>query len=258
MRAVEDTEMATEITPPLNPLTLSLPNSHLRTHCSACFSLLPPSPIIILSNPPSPFLYCSPPCSAAHNPAADSSDLCAALGLLLSHLPAASGQVTGLLSNRHKLTWHNRSNDDEEDKVSEKVRVGAAALAAAITELQRKRKPKDAVLEEATVELCAVLTTAVEVQDKEGGALGIAVFGATFSWIDHSCSPNACYRFIFSSPSSSPHSQKSKLRIAPFIQSSHESQQVLHLLTSCDFSYFSAIICFYSFLRWELCFFADR
>lgn len=75
------------------------------------------------------------------------------------------------------------------------------------------------VLEEATLALCAVLTNAVEVYDDEGRALGIAVFEHAFSWINHSCSPNACYRFSFDS---SLISQESKLRIAPF---THDSEQ---------------------------------
>ncbi|QHO12736.1 DNA-directed RNA polymerases II, IV and V subunit [Arachis hypogaea] len=74
------------------------------------------------------------------------------------------------------------------------------------------------------VVLCAVLTNAVEVQDKEGRTLGIALYGPAFSWINHGCSPNACYRFIFSLPPPSS-SQESKLRIAPsFFRGSPDSQ----------------------------------
>jgi len=84
---------------------------------------------------------------------------------------------------------------------------------------QRGVPNDDAVLEEATIALCAVLTNAVEVHDNEGRALGIAVFDPTFSWINHSCSPNACYRFILSSPTSSSYSNESQLlRIAPHPQ----------------------------------------
>ncbi|RYR06492.1 hypothetical protein Ahy_B05g073825 isoform B [Arachis hypogaea] len=213
MRSMEDTEIATDMTPSLVPLTFSLHHSNLHTHCSSCFSLLPLSPI-----PITPFLYCSPPCSAAHpfllhHPAVShSSDLRAALLLLSHHRPSVtSSRVAGLLSNRHKLTCHNNSDEDE---VSERISSGVRALATAITELRGELEPDDAVLEEAECALCAVLTNAVEVQDKEGRALGIAVYGPAFSWINHSCSPNACYRFILS-PSSSSSSQESKLRIAP-------------------------------------------
>lgn len=43
--------------------------------------------------------------------------------------------------------------------------------------------------------LCLVLTNAVEVQDRSGNSIGIAVYGTPFSLINHSCSPNACCRF---------------------------------------------------------------
>ena len=86
-------------------------------------------------------------------------------------------------------------------------------MAEAIAE-QRAVPNGDAVLEEATIAFCAVLTNAVEVHDDEGRALGIAVFDPTFSWINHSCSPNACYRFILSSHSDEPE----LLRIAPHPQ----------------------------------------
>ena len=80
---------------------------------------------------------------------------------------------------------------------------------------QRGIPNDDAVLEEATIALSAVLTNAVEVHDNEGRALGIAVFDHIFSWINHSCSPNACYRFVLYSSS---HSEEAKLGIAPHLQ----------------------------------------
>ncbi|XP_061366692.1 protein SET DOMAIN GROUP 41-like, partial [Gastrolobium bilobum] len=236
MRAMEDIELGQDITQTLAPLTFSLHNSHIHTHCSACFSLLSSTSVSNLNlnpNPLSPF-YCSPPCSAAHSslhissaerhlpPSADSCDLRAALRLLSNHRPAASGRVAGLLSNRQELTCQNPSHDDDTVlEVFEKIRVGASAMAAAIAK-QRGCKNDDAVLEEATVALCAVLTNAVEVQDNEGRTLGIAVFDTTFSWINHSCSPNACYRFTLSSSSSSSPSEKHKLLIGPFTRHSQQ------------------------------------
>ncbi|RHN67946.1 hypothetical protein MtrunA17_Chr3g0108341 [Medicago truncatula] len=91
-------------------------------------------------------------------------------------------------------------------------------MAAAIEKQNGCSYDGAAILEEATVALCAVLTNAVEVHDNEGCALGIAVFEHAFSWINHSCSPNACYRFSFSTSSLLPH--QSELRIAPFTQNS--------------------------------------
>ncbi|KAG8064469.1 hypothetical protein GUJ93_ZPchr0004g39975 [Zizania palustris] len=48
------------------------------------------------------------------------------------------------------------------------------------------------------VALWAVMTNGVEVQISEGQALGIAVYGPSFSWFNHSCCPNASYRFVLS------------------------------------------------------------
>ncbi|KAG5108807.1 hypothetical protein JHK84_045714 [Glycine max] len=220
MRSKEEIEIGRDITATLTPLSFCLHTFYLHTHCSACFSSLPiPNP-----NPnPNPYslFYCSPPCSAALSPLhhssaerhlppfAHSSDLCTALRLLLSHRPTSSSRLAGLLSNRNVLT-----SLSVHDDVSERISVGAGAMAEAIAK-QRGIPNDDAVLEEATIALSAVLTNAVEVHDNEGRALGIAVFDHIFSWINHSCSPNACYRFVLSSSS---HSEEAKLGIAPHLQ----------------------------------------
>ncbi|KAK7380498.1 hypothetical protein VNO78_33011 [Psophocarpus tetragonolobus] len=228
MRSIEEIEIGTDITPTLTPLSFSLHTSHLNTHCSACFSPLP-MPIQSIPNPNSLF-YCSPPCSAAlsslhHSsaerllpPSAHSSDLRAALRLLRSHRPSPSPRLAGLLSNHHLLTSLPNPNPNPNppplnDDVSQTITLGARAMAQAISN-HRRLPVDDAVFEEATIALCAVLTNAVEVHDNEGRALGIAVFDTNFSWINHSCSPNACYRFILTSSSSS-HSEETQLRIAP-------------------------------------------
>ncbi|KAL5177066.1 Protein SET DOMAIN GROUP 41 [Glycine soja] len=143
-------------------------------------------------------------------PSAHSSDLRTALCLLLSHCPtSSSSRLAGLLSNRHILT-----SLSVEDNVSERINVGGGAMAKAITK-QRGIPNDDAVLEEATIALSTVLTNAMEVHDNEGRTLGIAVFNHIFSWINHSCSPNTCYRFVLSSSS---HSREAKLGIAPHLQ----------------------------------------
>lgn len=75
----------------------------------------------------------------------------------------------------------------------------------------------DVLLEEAV--LCLVVTNAVEVQDESGRSLGIAVYDRSFSWINHSCSPNACYRFIVSPPNATSFGEDSvsALRIVPSV-----------------------------------------
>ncbi|CAJ2666304.1 unnamed protein product [Trifolium pratense] len=233
MRCKEEIDISIDITPYLFPLSFSLHNTHLHTHCSSCFSLLTPNNPTTNSHPP---FYCSPQCSIAHSsiplssaehhlPSSTTSSLLrTALRLLLlyPHIPSLSNRFSKLLTNRHLLTCQN-------DDVSETIRVGGLAMATAIAKQNDGGgggliEPDDgyAVLEIATVALCVVLTNAVEVHDNEGCALGIAVFEHAFSWINHSCSPNACYRFSFSN-CSSVLSLESKLCIAPF---THNSQQL--------------------------------
>ncbi|WJX71098.1 hypothetical protein P8452_55129 [Trifolium repens] len=228
MRCKENIEISTDITPPLLPLSFSLHNTHLYTHCSSCFSLLTPNNPSNNSHPP---FYCSSQCSTAyssiplssaehHLPSSTTSSLLrTALRLLLLYpdTTSLSNRFNNLLTNRHLLTCQN-------DDVSETIHLGGRAMATAIAKQRSDGGPydNDAVLEIATVALCVVLTNAVEVHDNDGCALGIAVYEHAFSWINHSCSPNACYRFSFSN-SSSVVSVESNLCIAPF---THNSQQL--------------------------------
>ncbi|CAK7346765.1 unnamed protein product [Dovyalis caffra] len=216
MRAGEDVEIGEDITPPLIPLSFALHDPFLHSHCSSCFSLLPNTSIPHHHHVPT-LLYCSSLCSSSHFSPAElnllhyvpSSDLRAALRLLHHLLPSSSDRICGLLTNREKLMT------DEE--ISARVRDGARAIAAVRRmemDKDTNENEKDAVLLEAA--LCLVLTNAVEVQDDEGRSLGIAVYGPNFSWINHSCSPNACYRFIISPPDNAlPLSDESRLRILP-------------------------------------------
>lgn len=74
--------------------------------------------------------------------------------------------------------------------MGERIREGAALM-------RRVREAVEGVREEEV--LWAVVTNSVEVQVSEGTALGVAVYGPWFSWFNHSCSPNACYRFELNS-----------------------------------------------------------
>lgn len=92
------------------------------------------------------------------------------------------------MANREKL-----AGDD--DEILERIREGGRAMAVA-------RRMRDEGLgfgrEENAVEeavLGIVLTNAVEVQVRDGRVVGTAVYGPRFSWFNHSCRPNACYRF---------------------------------------------------------------
>lgn len=120
-------------------------------------------------------------------------------------------RIAGLMTNREKLIFgesmniqfqENRGDCEDSgenmDNVLERIREGAKIMAKArrmcVNEDENAEKQEDLVIEEMV--LCLVMTNAVEVQDKSGKSIGIAVYDAAFSWINHSCSPNACYRFL--------------------------------------------------------------
>ncbi|CAF2034476.1 unnamed protein product [Brassica napus] len=115
------------------------------------------------------------------------------------------------------LTNHRRLMADSSFSVA--IRRAASFISAVL-----RSDRGNTVLEEAAI--CAVLTNAVEVQDRAGVAIGIAVYGSRFSWINHSCSPNACYRFVISPP---PHSTTTS-----------SFQETLPRITNTDKEHFSS------------------
>ncbi|XP_076916576.1 protein SET DOMAIN GROUP 41-like [Bidens hawaiensis] len=131
-----------------------------------------------LTPPLSPISY------SLHDSFLQSSDIRTAhLLLLQTKRPIKSHhRLHGLMTNRHNLLLTSTVHDD----LSTSIKNDAMAIA----------KTEDVTLEEAEAVLCVVLTNAVEVQDSTGQSVGIAVYDTTFSWINHSCSPNACYRFL--------------------------------------------------------------
>ncbi|CAH9067484.1 unnamed protein product [Cuscuta epithymum] len=225
MRVVEDIAIGRNLTPPILPIAAALHDSSRFSHCSACFSPLHDSPDS--QSAPLHFLrYCSRRCSSLdsslhfssaefhllrHSPAPtlpETSDL--RLSLRLLHLfetlrlfsrDSALDRIGGLMTNRAELLRKEIQEDmetcEEYEEVSERIREGARAMAAA----RRMRDglnlesslAEDCAVEEAV--LCLVLTNAVEVQDRTGCSVGVAVYGPRFSWINHSCSPNSSYWF---------------------------------------------------------------
>ncbi|KAK4859291.1 hypothetical protein QYF36_002859 [Acer negundo] len=136
---------------------------------------------------------------ALHHQSPSSSDIRAALRLLPS-LPSTSPppRLFGLLTNRDRLM-----SSTDTDVIS-MIRQGAREMST---------HNDDFALEEAL--LCLVMTNAVEVQDNNGRMLGIAVYDHNFSWINHSCSPNASYRFFFSHSNTPSFSNHSNMLIVP-------------------------------------------
>ncbi|CAN8302590.1 unnamed protein product [Cochlearia groenlandica] len=215
--AAGDIDTGTDLFPPLSPLTFSLYDSFLSSHCSSCFSLLLPSP-----PPQSPTsLYCSAAaCSSVTDspliiPPPDiypilSSDIKATLRLLL--LSSSSVATASSLPHRfgNLLTNHHRLISDP--SISVAIRRAANFIAVVRGNWVNG---KDTEVEEAA--LCSVLTNAVDVQDSTGRGLGIAVYDSRFSWINHSCSPNTCYRFLISPSSSSSSSLDSLTTTTSFV-----------------------------------------
>ncbi|KAF8107147.1 hypothetical protein N665_0126s0065 [Sinapis alba] len=212
--SAEDVGIGVDLSPALSPLTFSLYDSFLSSHCSSCFSLLPPTP------PHS--LYCFAACSLIDDsptvfppnvsPILSTSDIRAALRLLTSISSSASlpHRFGGLLTNHHRLM--------ADSSFSVAIQRAASFISAVL-----RSDGENTVLEEAAI--CSVLTNAVEVQDRTGVALGIAVYDSRFSWINHSCSPNACYRFLIS-----PHSTTTS-----------SFQKTLPRVTNSDKVHFSSI-----------------
>ncbi|XXG88723.1 hypothetical protein AAC387_Pa12g0901 [Persea americana] len=234
MRAEDEIDTGQDVTPEILPLAFSLSETFLSSHCSTCSFPLPnpqttlhnqnnpthiPKPYAACAaHPATPLLYCSLLCRDAdadrHRHSADChllqshpstcppislSDLRAALRLLLSFetlgfFPALRTRIAGLMTNQEKFAG------DEE--ILAGIREGGRAMAAARRmrdgALGFGRREEEAVEGENEVEeavLGIVLTNAVEVQVRDGLVVGTAVYGPRFSWFNHSCRPNACYRF---------------------------------------------------------------
>ncbi|XP_019249919.1 PREDICTED: protein SET DOMAIN GROUP 41 isoform X1 [Nicotiana attenuata] len=229
VRAKEEIPIGQDLTPPIPPLSLSLHHSTLLSHCSSCFSPLPSSPFSPTNNPsPNHFIrYCSLQCSSLDSPlhfsssefhffhlfpqplyttSPTSTDLRLSLRLIHRFQEAnvsfsSLERIGGLVTNFKKLTLLEEQqyyNDDDEGEISGRILEGAKATAVA----RRMRDGLDTNVELSAAEyaveaavLCLVLTNSVEVHDKDGRSLGVGVYDLAFSYINHSCSPNASYRF---------------------------------------------------------------
>ncbi|KAG5612347.1 hypothetical protein H5410_023628 [Solanum commersonii] len=246
MRPKETIPIGQDLTPPIPPLSLCLHHSTLFSHCSSCFSPLPPPPpslhyppFFSPKNPnPNHFIrYCSLQCSSLDAPIhfsssefhffhlfpqplytnfPTSSDLRLSLRLLhrfqtLNLIQESNGsllnleRIGGLVTNFRKVMFlEEHCNDNDDDDLSGRIRHGAKALVASRRMRLGLDTNKELLYEEYSVEaavLCLVLTNAVEVHDKDGRSLGVGVYDVPFSWVNHSCSPNASYRFCTASDS---------------------------------------------------------
>ncbi|RWW80739.1 hypothetical protein BHE74_00010904 [Ensete ventricosum] len=215
MRAREETGLARDLIPPIPPLAAALHRRFLPSRCSACFrpldSFLPCAACRGAAR------YCSAACSAAdssahaasgeccllrdHHPDGDTSDFRAALRLLHSletlgmgisppaSLPGRPRRIAGLLASGLEKVL------EEGGEVAGRIMAGAALMSLARGRSRSREADVDGWAASLEVVLWAVLTNSVEVHISEVGALGVAVYGPGFSWFNHSCVPNACYRF---------------------------------------------------------------
>ncbi|KAK1263773.1 Protein SET DOMAIN GROUP 41 [Acorus gramineus] len=198
MRAIDDTCMARDVTPPLPPIAAALHDHLLRSHCSSCLrplNLPHPLPHSACSAAVS---YCSASCSAADLPLHVSSGECSLLRSRPLSAPTTDARVSlRLLLHLRRSSparigglWSNREAMKEEEEVWGRVEEGVALMMS----IADRRVSTE---EEAEAAMCVVVTNAVEVQFGTGpGPVGIALYGPGFSWFNHSCSPNACYRFV--------------------------------------------------------------
>ncbi|KAI3885701.1 hypothetical protein MKX03_027891 [Papaver bracteatum] len=252
MRAAEDIEdIGEDLTHQIPPIAFSLSDSFLHSHCSSCFHQLnnpnkfPPlhpnnnNPIDPNSIPN--IFYCSQICSSLDSHThffsgefhlffiiqsqpnilshtTTTTDIRTALRLLFFFenfgFLSSNGRICGLLSNLEK--FENEGDDDEEDEILGRIKEGGRLMAMA----RRMRDggfngeykmKEDSLIEE--IVLGQVLMNSVEVQGDEECYLGNAIYGPIFSWINHSCSPNACYRFLLSGSELVKEIDGSKLRI---------------------------------------------
>nr|XP_027090564.1 protein SET DOMAIN GROUP 41-like [Coffea arabica] len=142
-RAGEDIGRGEDLRPPLLPLAVSLHDSFLHSHCSACSFPLPSAHFTPTSpsNSPPHHRYCSPGCSSLDSPPSmcspppleDSSHLRFSLRLLhkLFHFQNDAVEVKldrigGLMTNYEKFL--NLSENEEDDEALEMIKEGARAM----------------------------------------------------------------------------------------------------------------------------------
>ncbi|KAF3337666.1 protein SET DOMAIN GROUP 41 isoform X2 [Carex littledalei] len=215
MRACDDITMSQDLTPPIPPLAASLHSSYLDSHCSSCFRLL-------RSNPNSSFScagctgsvsYCSPACLASDsvrhassgecrffletkrsqqdNLIDNSTDLRVALRLLYiferNEPVHFSYRIGGLLVGDLEEVL------EEGGELAERIKDDALLMSSIRRNQNQLPATEGAKLE--MMVMLAVMRNSVEVQVGEGWSIGVAVYGPHFSWFNHSCAPNAFYRF---------------------------------------------------------------
>lgn len=104
---------------------------------------------------------------------------------------------------------------EEGGEIAERILEGSLLISSARKLSGQTTVGLSNVLKVERAALWAVITNSVEVQVSEGQALGIAVYGPSFSWFNHSCCPNASYRFVLAPWNEDCTSRKSESCVVP-------------------------------------------
>lgn len=242
MRARESVGMSEDLTRAIAPYATALHDAFLHSHCSSCFRKLPSQPPCAMSCVPCCSVqYCCSDCLLSDREVHSSSGECC---FFADHLKKASpsyvtegtSDVRASLRLLYFLEMHalvssdsiNRSSRigglstigilevlKEGGEVAETILKGSMLMSSA-----RKMRTQTSVvfsngLTVEIVALWAVMINSVEVQISDGWDLGIAVYGPSFSWFNHSCFPNASYRFALAPPNEDSVSERPEYRAVP-------------------------------------------
>ncbi|ONM17540.1 protein SET DOMAIN GROUP 41 isoform X2 [Zea mays] len=242
MRARESVSMSKDLTGEITPFATALHDVFLHSHCSSCFTkLLPQTPCVMSCMTCCSLRYCCSECLRADSVVHVSSGECC---FFVDHLKRASPsyvtegtsdlraalrllcvlEIHGLVSpdsiNHYSRIGGLSASGIEEalkegEVIAERILEGSLLMSSA-----RKSRAQTCVifsdrLKLEKMALWAVIINSVEVQLSEGLALGVAVYGPSFSWFNHSCFPSASYRFVLAPRNEDCASQKSKSSVVP-------------------------------------------
>ncbi|XP_066349731.1 protein SET DOMAIN GROUP 41-like isoform X3 [Miscanthus floridulus] len=242
MRARESVSTSKDLTGEIAPYATALHDVFLQSHCSSCFTkLLPQPPCVVSCTICCSLRYCCSECFGADSAVHFSSGECC---FFVDHLKRASpsyvsegtSDLRAALRLLYVLEMHGLASSDSIDKYSrigglsasgiEKVLEEGEVIAERMLEgsllMSSARKSRAHTsfifsdrLKLEKMALWAVIINSVEVQLSEGLAMGVAVYGPSFSWFNHSCFPSASYRFVLAPRNEDYASQKSKSCVVP-------------------------------------------
>ncbi|XP_015692119.1 protein SET DOMAIN GROUP 41 [Oryza brachyantha] len=242
MRASKSVDMSEDLSQAIAPYATALHDALLHSHCSSCFRNIPTQPPYAMSCMTCGYVrYCCSDCCISDCEVHSSSGECC---FFANHLREASpSYLTEETSNIRaalRLLYSLEMRDLVSfDSVSSPNRIGGLSASGIGQVMEEGGEIAEMIMEGSllmlsarklrmqttlgfsnglTIEkvaLWAVMTDSVEVQISEGRALGIAVYGPRFSWFNHSCCPNASYRFVLASRNEDCTSDKPESCVVP-------------------------------------------